>query len=209
MFSRIFTLSSPVNFAEPGIVRFLDNHAVVTATNLCKATKQVDILTEAVAARRTSTIAFRVIRLGERRARLLGATFLSPLLARNSAPVLEFKEHYVGPTHYLDWLPQVDITHAVMWGIDCYLRPYLCAWYVHKCEQPGREKAKRYKFVCFQRYTGSPEMWCRVGSGPQPILGEDSQQRVLSKATKRVLLGNLRFLLRDGCLLRGPGVIRD
>ena len=134
--------------------------------------------------------------MGSRRTALIGATFLKPLLKLGSIPLLPFKEDFLGSTDYIDRITQKDLTHAVMWGVDCYLRPYFTVLYLYGKNKTGT-RPRLFKLVCFQRYTGSPKTWCISGSTVQPILGTGLRPTrvVLSIEAQKALTRHILLLL--------------
>jgi hypothetical protein len=122
-------------------------------------------------------------------------TFLAPVIRRNYIPILPCSKRFIGATDYIDGISAEDVTHSIMRGVDFYSRPYLCIRYKYP-----NKLSRAYMLVVFQRYTGVPQTWCRIGSSKQPILG-GYEGVCLDIETQQTLLRNLCHIL-SGELLR-------
>lgn len=65
-------------------------------------------------------------------------------------PILKWEDRFMGGTDYIDQILIEDITHSIMFGFDCYNRPFITIKYFDKIPKC---------VVLFQRFSDCSKIW--------------------------------------------------
>ena len=126
-----------------------------------------------------------------------------PIHLIKTLPIIKYYNRFIGGSDYIDCVRRCDLTSPIMIGVDQFARPFISIKY--KCSD---KTIKNYRdedietlnksvvLTVFQRYTTSPNTWCKAGYGSwgaTPILYGTAT--CLSKEDKLIFVKNCLQLL--------------
>ena len=125
-------------------------------------------------------------------------------------PVLNFKQHYIGCSGYIDMIYTTNMDSPIMIGVDCFKRPFLTMKYkyIPSVDKPSYRFRKGTMFhnekaiknnICyitiFQRYSNNKNLWVKCNYYSL-ILNFDNFSQLTDEG-KTELVESIKNLLTD------------